>query len=817
MNAPLNPKISPPGITGRSGPGGVVGASIPHDSAHGHVTGSAAYIDDLPKVDGELAVHFAGSPVAAGKIRSIDTSAATSIDGVVAVLTHRDIGGVNAFGPIFHNELFLVEDEVSYIGQPVVVVAAETKAIAIAAAAAIKIEVDAATPVLDIDAARQHQDFIGPIRHIRRGDADAAMKQSPHVIRGVFRSGGQEQFYFESQSCLTIPGEDQSLMVHSSTQHTTEIQAFVAEVLGLSMHQVVCQCKRMGGAFGGKESQSAIPALMTAIVALKTNRAARIVYDKHTDMIVTGKRHPYQSYYEVGFDDEGIIRAAKFQFYSNGGAFADLSTAVMERTMMHSDNAYFLPNVEITGQVCRTNLPPNTAFRGFGGPQAIVVIENAMQEIASELEIDALDVRKRNLYRDGDPTRNQTPYGQIVDDHLLPEIYQTLERTSNYRERVEAIKTFNRESATHLRGIAMTGIKFGISFTTKFLNQGNALVNVYTDGTVQVSTGGTEMGQGLNTKIRQLVAGEFGIGFENVRVMATSTEKNNNTSPTAASAGTDLNGSAAVLACEAIRNRLANFVITLVEKHQPDPSNIAADSKSDAAAEQTIEQAAERVEFVDGVVRYTHGDGEAFEMPFGQLCDLARRERIDLGQRSFYTTPGVEFDRETGRGTPFHYFTTGAAVAEVLIDRWTGDVVVDRVDLLMDIGQRINPGIDDGQVIGGFVQGMGWATAEALIYDDHGRLLSTGPTTYKIPDSTDIPSSFHVHYIDNPRHKKNVRLSKAVGEPPLMLGVSVWAAVKDAMLSAADGRPVDLSLPATGEETLMCLHRIETNALAATS
>ena len=804
-----------------------VGRSVPHDSAIGHVTGGAAYIEDLPTVAGELYVHFAGSPVAAGKIRNVNLDAAAAMPGVVAIITHRDIGGVNAFGPIFHNELFLAIDEVSYVGQPVVIIAAESRSIAYAAAAAVRIEVEPVEPVFRIEEAARREDLIGPIRKIRRGDPETAMQTAPHRIEGVFRSGGQEQFYFESQSCLTVPDEEGSLHVHSSTQHPTEIQAFVAEVLGLPMHQVVCVCRRMGGAFGGKESQSAIPAMMTAIVAQKTGRPARLVYDKHTDMRVTGKRHPYRTQYHVGFDNDGLIQSIKLDFFSDGGAFADLSTAVMERTMMHCDNAYYLPHVNITGRVCRTNYPPNTAFRGFGGPQAIVVIENIMEMIAAELGIDAVEVRRRNLYVDGDHRRNQTPYGQIVDCHLLPEIFDQIRATSDYDARVQRIEQFNADSRTHVRGIAMTGIKFGISFTTKFLNQGNALVNVYTDGSVQVSTGGTEMGQGLNTKIRQLVASEFGLPVDRVRVMPTSTEKNNNTSPTAASAGTDLNGSAAVLACQSIRDRLAKFVITLVDadaepavdevpKMREDGSGISAAGDADGVDDPVEDDRWQSVRFAAGEVRFDH-DNQSFRMPSGELCDLARRNRIDLGQRSFYATPGVEFDREAGRGTPFHYYTTGAAVSEVLIDRYTGDIVVERSDLLMDIGQRINPGIDDGQVIGGFVQGMGWCTTEALIYDDGGNLLSNGPTTYKIPGITDIPRQFNVDYIDNPRHKKNVRLSKAVGEPPLMLGISVWAAVKNAMIRFARRRGVAageviLDLPATGEETLMCMERIEEGA-----
>ncbi|MEM6471645.1 MAG: xanthine dehydrogenase molybdopterin binding subunit, partial [Planctomycetota bacterium] len=739
-------------------------------------------------LSGELWVDFAGAPVAAGRLLSFDASEALELPGVVAVFSHRDVDGKNIFGPIFHDEVFLIDDEIAYLGQPVVVVAATSRTIARQAARMIKIECKAAEPILSVEDAIEAGTYLGPVRKIQRGEVEVGFDQSEHIIEGTFRNNGQEQFYLESQACQAIPNEIDQLKLISSTQNPTETQAVVAEVLGLHMHQVVCECKRMGGGFGGKETQSALAALMVSLVAGKTNRPARTVYRKDQDMLTTGKRHAYVSRYKIGYDAGGRIIAAKFDFFSNGGAFADLSTSVMERTMLHADNVYHLPNVAITGQVCRTNLPPNTAFRGFGGPQGVIVIENVMQEIAQTLHMDAIDVRKANLYRDGDTSRNTTPYGQVVKDHLLPEIFEELEQTSQYRDRMRVLEEFNASSQTLVKGMAMSGIKFGISFTSKFLNQGNALVNVYTDGSVQVSTGGTEMGQGLNTKIRQLVADEFGIGWRNVILMTTSTEKNNNTSPTAASAGTDLNGTAAVLACREIRDRLAKFAAKLFASRT---SQSALPEASD-------------IKFIDGKVMNNRvGGGDS--IPFGELCDLARRDRVDLGQRSFYATPGVDFDRETGRGTPFFYYTTGAAVAEVTIDRFTGELVVDRVDLLMDVGQMINPGIDEGQVIGGFIQGMGWCTGEELVYDSSGKLLSTGPTTYKIPNITDVPPVFNTAYVNNPKHKVNVRFSKAVGEPPLMLGIAPWLAAKHAMSFIAPNSVASLRLPATCEENLMCI------------
>jgi len=523
---------------------------------------------------------------------------------------------------------------------------------------------------------------------------------------------------------------------------------------------------------------------MAALVARKTGRSARVIYNKDDDMRVTGKRHEYHSRWEVGFGDDGRIRALRIEYYSNGGISTDLSLAVMERTLLHTDNCYFLPVVELTGQVCFTNIPSNTAFRGFGGPQALAVIENILETIAAYLGLDAFDVRMRNLYGVGE--RNTTPYGQLFDRNHLPEIFATLGAKSQYRKRREEIARFNAASRTHIRGLAMTGVKFGISFTTKFLNQGNALVNVYTDGTIQVSTGATEMGQGVNVKIRQLVADEFGLDVPRVYVMPTSTEKNINTSPTAASAGTDLNGAAAVEACRAIKRRLRRF---------------AAERLADT--ETGLSASASHVQFRDGHVHDSRRPDR--RIPFGQLCAEARRERIDLGSRGFYATPGVDFNRETGQGTPFFYYTQGAAVAEVIVDRFTGDLRVPRVDLLIDIGRSINPGVDRGQIIGGFIQGMGWATTEALVYDANGDLLSHSPTTYKIPAITDVPAEFNVETFDNKDNVRNVYRSKAVGEPPLMLGIAVWAAAKNALAQVSTESAVALRLPATGEELLRCI------------
>jgi xanthine dehydrogenase large subunit len=502
-------------------------------------------------------------------------------------------------------------------------------------------------------------------------------------------------------------------------------------------------------------------------------------------MRFTGKRHPFKSWYKVGFTNDGVITALAIDHYSNGGCTADLSFSVMERAMLHTDNAYFIPNIRITGQVCKTNLPSNTAFRGFGGPQGVANIENIIEEIAATLQIDALEVRRRNCY--AIESRNETPYGQIVQNNTLPEIFEKLTMSSDYENRRQDIEQFNRSSQYRLRGMSMTPVKFGISFTKRTLNQANALVNIYTDGTVLVSTGGTEMGQGVNTRVRQIVADELGVCYDAVIVTATSTDKNNNTSPTAASSGTDLNGAAAADACGRLRDRLAQFAADFVFN----------DGNSGIAA------SPENIAFADGMVWDTRRPDH--RMRFAQLVCRAYIERVNLGERGFYATPGVDFNRETGKGHPFLYYTNGAAVSEVLIDRLTGEMKVTRVDLLMDLGNPINPGIDRGQVTGGFIQGMGWVTTEELYYSPRGELMSHSPTTYKIPNVGDLPTVFNIALLDNPNNTVSIKRSKAMGEPPLLLGISVWTAVKNALSYASEGEIPKLALPATGERILMAL------------
>jgi xanthine dehydrogenase large subunit len=760
----------------------VVGRNVPHDSAVGHVTGQSIYVDDIAPAAGELVVDFLWSPFARARIRSLDVEPARSIPGIVGLYTYRDLHH-NVFGPIYKDEILLAENECTFRGQPIVVIAAENARAIRDAKKAIRADLEELKPILTIDAAIAARSFFPDPRIIRRGDADRALKTADHILEGVFENQGQDHFYLESQAALALPGEHGQVTVHSSTQNPTEVQEVIAHLLGLQMNQVVVLTKRMGGGFGGKECQATHPAVMAALVAQKTKRPARIVYNKDDDMHATGKRHPFQNRYRVGFNHNGEIVAAKFDLYSDGGAYADLSPAVMARAMTHVDNAYFIPNIEVRGTVCLTNMPPNTAFRGFGGPQGVITIENVMQEIAAILKKDALEVRRANCYQV--ESRNTTHYGQLVERNTLPRLFSELPERCHYARRMEEVKRFNATSKTQLKGLALTAVKFGISFNTKFLNQANALVNIYLDGSVQVSTGATEMGQGVNTKIGQLAADELGIPLERVIVMITSTEKNNNTSATAASSAADLNGGATIDACRKIRLRMAGVA--------------------------RKELGAEEVVFADGSV-WNKAD-PAKKMTFTDLVGVCYRSRVPLGERGFYATPRIEWTwlsegGNGGSGDPFLYFTMGTACSEVLIDRFTGEMKVLRSDLLMDIGRPINPGVDRGQITGAFIQGLGWLTTEDLRYTEKGELLAHSPTTYKIPNINDLPEIFNVDWIeqDNP---VNVANSKAVGEPPLLMAISVWCAVKHALSFISNGDVAKLRVPASCEEILMRITEYE--------
>ncbi len=760
----------------------VIGKDIAHDSAATHVTGESRFLDDFAPLAGELLAGIVPSPVAHGHLRKLDVSVARNLPGVAAILTHRDMTGHKVFGPAVKDECLLVDDEAVFLGQPLAIIAAETSDDLDMARKAVIVEMDELPPLFTIDQAISAGSFQGEERRIERGDVAAGLSAAAHRLQGVLEMGGQEHFYLESQVAIAIPGERRTMTVHSSTQHPSEVQAMVAEALNTPFNHVVVVCPRMGGGFGGKETQAAQPAMMAALLAAATGRPVRFVYNKDDDMRFTGKRHPFKAAYEVGVAADGRITALDVKLWSNGGCSMDLSMAVLERAMLHVDNAYFLENVRITGRVCKTNLPSNTAFRGFGGPQAVACMENVLETIAFALNRDALDIREVNCY--GSEPRNITPYGQIVRNNTLPELFACLRRECDYDRRRGEIDRFNRRSATHLRGLAMSAVKFGISFTRRTMNQANALLNIYLDGSVMVSTGATEMGQGVQTRIAQVVAEELGVEYERVIVGPTSTDKNNNTSPTAASSGTDLNGAAAADACRRLRARLV-----------------------DTAAQMLSAEAGE-VQFENGRVFVPRLPERS--LSFTEVVEYAYEMRVSLGERGFYATPGVDFDRASGKGTPFLYFTNGVAATEVLIDRFTGQMKVGRADLILDAGRSINPGIDRGQIVGGFVQGMGWVTTEELVWSATGELLSHSPTTYKIPAISDLPEIFNLRLLDNPNNDVSLYRSKALGEPPLLLGISAWLAAKNALSYLNFDRPPSLRIPATAEQVLMAIEASRT-------
>lgn len=774
--------------------------SVPHDSAATHVTGASEYVDDRPMLRSELFCGVVYSPHARARVTSIQTKEALGISGVACVITADDVHH-NAWGPIFQDQPIIAKDDVCFVGEVVAVVGADSMLALQAGIKAVRVKYDVLPAILSIDEAIAQQSFIGTERSIVRGDARAALKSSKHRLQGVLTLKGADHFYLENNATVVYPKEQGQLEVHSSTQHPTETQHVVAEACGVPFHNVVCLVKRLGGGFGGKESQAAPFAAYAALVAKKTGRAARIVLTKDDDMIATGKRNPFQIHYECGFDDDGRIEALNARLYSDGGAWADLSTAIMERAMLHSDNAYYVPHMNVTGQVCRTNYHPHTAFRGFGGPKGVAMIESIIEDIARVLKRDALDIRKLNCYA---PGRDVTHYGQRVENNMLPQLFETLEIKSDYRRRRQEIEQWNRHEKATIRGLSMTAVKFGISFTTRFLNQGNAMINIHRDGTVQVSTGAVEMGQGVNQRIATLVAETFGLPVAHVRVMITSTEKNANTSPTAASSGTDINGAAALAAARLIRKRLTALALKLKDIN---PERWASKTAG-LGTEPEINVGAgiddDRIIFADNKVSFVSKSGikSEFEIPFDALIREAYLNRISVSDYAHYSIPGLGFNKLTGKGQAFLYFTQGVAASEVEIDRFTGDVKVRRVDILMDLGRPVNHALDVGQVTGGFVQGMGWMTTENLVYDKKGFLLSHSPSTYKIPSIQDTPRIFRVDLLENHENNVNIRGTKAVGEPPLLLSISVWTAIRDAIMSANEDRVVPLSIPASAEVIL---------------
>jgi len=751
--------------------------ALPHDSATLHVSGEARYVDDLPEPPGTLHAALGVSQETHAKILSLDLNPVRRAPGVVAIIAAGDIPGNNNIGPVLPDEPVFAIDNVQFRGQPLFAVAATSIELARRAARLARIQYQVLEPVLTVEQALEKEQFVVPSLVVRRGDPS---KKASYCVKQKLRCGGQEHFYLEGQVALAIPGERDEMLVHSSTQHPTEVQHLVASALGVPDARVTVELRRLGGGFGGKETQAALYAVAAALLARATARPVKLRADRDDDMIGTGKRHDFLYDYEVGFDSEGRVETLELMLASRCGISADLSAAVNDRAVFHCDNAYFLPNVRITSHRCRSNTVSNTAFRGFGGPQGMFAAEGVMAAIARRLDLDPLDVRKRNLY--GEAPRNVTHYGTTVKDNVLPELIAELERRSDYRERRKAIQASNSSSPLFKKGLALTPVKFGIAFTTTSMNQAGALVHIYTDGSVHLNHGGTEMGQGLLIKVAQIVAAEFQIDLDRVHITATSTAKVPNTSPTAASSGTDLNGEAARAACRTLKERLARYCS---EAYRVSPDD---------------------VRFSANQVRI----GATKSLGFAQLARQAFLARVSLSATGYWHTPDIHFDRGSFSGEPFYYFAYGAAVSEVVIDTLTGESRLLRADLLHDVGRSLNPAIDRGQVEGGFIQGMGWLTMEELVWDAKGALATHAPSTYKIPVASDCPPQFNVWLWERGENRRDVAYrSKAVGEPPLMLALSVFHAIYDAIGSTSDSRdPVALEAPATPENVLKAIYEL---------
>ncbi len=765
--------------------GGVAEALV-HDSAAKHVSGEAVYIDDIPEPARTLQIYIGQSARAHAKLLKVDVARVRTAPGVALVLTAADIPGINDISAVHaHDEPVLAVDKVMFVGQAIFAVAAETIQQARRAAKLAEIAYEDLEPVLDIDRARAAEDFVWPPGRMRRGDARAAIEAAPRRLQGRITLGGQEHFYLEGQVSLAVPGEDGDVTIHCSTQHPSEGQLLISHVLGVPSHAVTIETRRMGGGFGGKETHANLYAALAAIVATRTGRAAKCRLDRDDDMVMTGKRHDFVVDYDVGFDDDGGIRGVDMQFASNCGWNADLSGPVNDRALFHADNCYWYPDVALVCYPCRTNKVSNTAYRGFGGPQGMVPAERIIEEVAFATGKDPLEIRKRNFY--GKTENNVTPYHQTVEDNVIHEIVADLERTADYAGRRAEIAAFNRANPWQKRGIALTPVKFGISFTMTAYNQAGALLHIYRDGSVYLNHGGTEMGQGLFVKVAQVVAEELQIDVDRVKISATNTSKVPNTSATAASSGTDLNGMAAQAAARTLKDRLTGF------------------------AAQRFQAQAGEVEWLPGRIRVR---GE--EVPFEKLVHDAYFGRIQLSATGFYATPKIHWSRDEGRGRPFYYYAYGAACSEVTIDTLTGEYRLDRVDILHDVGRSLNPAIDLGQIEGAFVQGAGWLTMEELWWDAAGRLRTHAPSTYKIPACSDRPKTLNIRLFDNANAEPSIYRSKAVGEPPFMLGISALHAISDAVASVADHKICPrLDPPATPEKVLAAVERLRAQAHAA--
>ena len=754
----------------------VVHVSKKHESATRQVQGSANYVDDVIEPQSTLYAAVGVSQCAKGTINSINLDAVRQSEGVVDVITIDDVPGHKDIGPVFEGDPLLANGEIKFFGQPVFAVLATSVNLARQAALKGKVEVSEAKPILSAEAAHQQRTFVRPLhrfgQHTDR--VESTFEKAIHQAHGTLSIGGQEHMYLEGQVSLAIPDEEDRMKIYTSSQHPSEVQKLVAEVLDVKLHRVMVDMRRMGGGFGGKETQAAQWACIAALLASRNQCAVKLRLPRFTDMHVTGKRHPFENEFDVAFDETGKIEATRMTINGICGHSPDLSDAIVDRAMFHADNGYFLGDSDIVGHRLQTNMVSHTAYRGFGGPQGMIMAEAMIDKIARAIGSDPLSVRKRNLY--GPTTGSFTPYGMKVEHNLLPDMIAELEETAQYWQRREAIAAFNRESPVIKKGLALTPVKFGISFTAKHLNQAGALVHIYTDGSIQVNHGGTEMGQGLHTKIGQIAANEFGLDLDMIEVTATRTDKVPNTSPTAASSGTDLNGKAVQNACITLKARLAECF----------------------AKSLGLEDRAGDVLFIN-----EHVVLDEHKITFTELVQQAYFARVSLSSSGFYKTPKLQYNRDTGEGRPFFYFAYGVSMSEVSVDTLTGEYTVDKVNVLHDVGNSLNPAIDIGQIEGAFIQGMGWLTTEDLKWNEAGKLISENMATYKIPAIGDTPKEFNVKLFGRKNAEDSIYHSKAVGEPPFMLAISVWCALKDA-ISSLSGYTVDpqLDTPATPERVL---------------
>ena len=756
---------------------------LPHDAAALHVNGRARYVDDIPTPTGTLHLAFGTSPIAAGTLNSMNLDAVRSAPGVISVMTASDLQHDTDVSPSAHDEPLLAISTVAYVGQPMFLVIATSHTAARAAAQRAQYDITEGTIIFTIeDALAANSRFEEGPRIYSKGDASTSLTVATHTISGSITMGGQEHFYLEGQAALALPGEDGDMLVHSSTQHPTEIQHKVSHAIGKPMHAVRVETRRMGGGFGGKESQGNALAVACAIAALETGKPCKMRYDRDDDMTITGKRHDFRIDYTCGFDTEGLIQAIDVKQYTRCGWAQDLSLPVADRAMLHADNAYNLPNVRIESHRLKTNMQSATAYRGFGGPQGMLGMERIVDHVAQSLGVDPAIVRQKNYYASGESLsskvdRQTTPYGQEITDAIIIELSETLLTTAQYSDRRAAVDVWNANNTIIKRGIALTPVKFGISFTLTHLNQAGALVHVYQDGSIHLNHGGTEMGQGLFQKVAQVAASRFGVPMEMVKITATDTAKVPNTSATAASSGSDLNGMAVKIACDTIRNRMVEH---LADRHECADTDIT---------------------FVGG---HVHVAGKTYS--FADAAKMAYEARISLSATGFYKTPDIQWDRIKGKGRPFFYFAYGAAITEVAVDTLTGENRILRTDILHDAGASLNPALDIGQVEGGYVQGAGWLTTEELVWDDKGKLRTHAPSTYKIPTCSDRPDIFNVALWDRENPADTIYKSKAVGEPPFMLGISAFFALSDAV-AACGSSFADLQAPATAEEILAAIGR----------